>query len=188
MDHLTCTSYDPNSVRQRAALADMFVGYLMDEVARTGTIASGLPVALWLDTFLMVRAGAIVGFYSFDRTSYAVELIYVHPQCRREGIATAVLAQLWGDGRRVLRAKTPFTPSGRALMRSAGVEAVLLTRQQAKRRAATYAKDQEGWQQIRVSVREHCPHPVRGNRSRPCVPCCRKYLHSYVTSMLTPIR
>lgn len=165
---LDARPFDPRSSDQVRRLIDLYRAYLHEELERTGGAVAGLPVAAYLNTFLVWVDDDVIGFYSLDFTRYAAELIYIEPQHRGKGIARTVFARLKTTCPILMRAKVPLSPAGQALVDSVGIGVTEPTEDE-ERSAA------EGLDDVHRVLSKDCHHK-RGNPARPCRRCYRRVL------------
>ncbi|MDX3314565.1 GNAT family N-acetyltransferase [Streptomyces sp. ME08-AFT2] len=165
---LDARPFDPRSADQVRRLTDLYRAYLHEELERTGYAVAGLPVAAYLNTFLVWLDDDVIGFYSLDFTRYAVELIYLEPQHRGKGIARAVFTRLKMTCPVPMRAKVPLSPSGQALVDSVGIGVTEPTDEEEQSAA-------ESLDDVHRVLSKECNHK-RGNPARPCRRCYRRAL------------
>ncbi|KAB8167046.1 GNAT family N-acetyltransferase [Streptomyces sp. 3MP-14] len=149
------------------ALTEMFRDYLLEEFDRAAHIAPGLPVGGFLFTLIILEnSGQPAGFCSIDPRRCSVELIYIRPEQRRQGLAAAALAYLASTCPEQMRMKGPLTPDGGALARRLRLPVVDWTEEET-------ADGQKFQAEMRRTITGVCRHKQRRNPSRPCRRCFR---------------
>lgn len=162
----TLVPYDRTSQAHVSSLIDLFRGYLLEELDRTGEHAPGIPVADWLNTFLVLVDDTAVGFCSADTTRYAIELIYITPSQRGRGLASLVLQDLRASCPGTMRLKAPVTPGGAALAARLGIGLSAPVENEIRH-------GREAMEALHQTINRRCPHKRAGNPQRPCRRCYR---------------
>lgn len=162
------TEFNPRSAAEARRIIELYQAYLLEELERTGVVAPGLPVALYLKTLIVWHDDVITGFCSLDLGRYAIELIYIEPTYRRQGIARMLLAALNASCPGQMRAKAPLTPSSQALVDSLGIPSTEPGQEEVRHAARSL-------EELHRDINAHCRHR-RGNPSRPCRRCYRSNL------------
>lgn len=165
MDSHTAETYDPRHAGHVRELTDMFTAYIHEELDRTGQAAPGMPVADFLATLILKTGDEITGFCSVDIARHAVELIYVKPPHRRQGMASRLLRYLATGCPGPLGAKSPLTPAGRALAEALDLRIIEMPPDEV-------AAAERSMQRLDRDLSRHCHHR-RGNPARPCRRCYR---------------
>ncbi|MER5209426.1 GNAT family N-acetyltransferase [Streptomyces sp. NPDC002838] len=171
-------SFDYRSNRDVEALTLLFKDYLFEGLDRLGHFPSGLPIANWLNTVVLYVDGQPAGFCAADLTRYAIELIYVAPVYRRQGIAQRLLADLRDSCPEQMRIKAPLSPACQALVERLGIPVSEPT-------AAEEAKGEQAVAELHETIRRHCKHPRKGAPQRPCRRCYRALLRRMSVVMVT---
>ncbi|MDX2999208.1 GNAT family N-acetyltransferase [Streptomyces scabiei] len=170
---ITLEGFDPRRSDDVDILQGMFIDYLLEEFQRIGELAFGNPVANYLATTFIRREGEEAGFMSLDGGRQAVELIYVKPEFRGQGLAELALQETDRVCPNKLALKTPLTPGGEAL-------ANRLELDRADNFPHEAAKNAEFLQSVRDRIKQTCPHGKKsGDPRKPCARCYRKFLRSY---------
>lgn len=164
----------------RLRLADWFSDKDKEDIIRlaesytiesfeAGGSGDGYAVAPYLNTVLATVRDRAVAVYSYDPAPRqddppAVEMIYVEPAHRRQGIASSLVSELLA---RVpdISLKSPLTPACRALADSLGIPATVLSPQEVR-------KMQEGTRFIRRSPARYCAQ--QGHRRTVAFQACER--------------
>jgi GNAT superfamily N-acetyltransferase len=149
------------------SLKEMHTSYLLEEFDRMGELAFGNPVAGYLVTSFIRRDGVDAGFVALDHVAYSVELIYVRPEYRGQGLARLVLAEMNRRCPQTLALKTPLSPGGEALASALGLE-------RADNSPDEAAKNEESLRVMREGVRKTCRHKGRGRQGGDPRKLCRR--------------
>jgi GNAT superfamily N-acetyltransferase len=172
----TTVRFDPHSDIHAGALARLHRDYLMEETARLGYHAPGIPVASWLATFLIQMDDATIGYCSADHTRFSVELIYVAPQWRGHGLASHLLRDLMSTCPQPMKLKAPLSPGGEALARKLGIPVSESTPDEA-------AEAKLIINELHAAIAQHCTHRRRsGNPGKPCARCYRNVINRSAAS------
>ncbi|MFJ6316115.1 GNAT family N-acetyltransferase [Streptomyces californicus] len=170
--------YDASDV---ACLRGMYTSYLLEEYDRISELAFGNPVAGYLVTSFIRRNDENVGFVSLDHEQRAVELIYVKPEHRGNGLAALVLGELNRICPQTLALKTPLSPGGEALAEALGLE-------RAHNFPHEEAKNQETLRIIREGIKRTCRHQGKGRSGgdprKLCKRCYQAALHKYADAVI----
>ncbi|MER8220327.1 GNAT family N-acetyltransferase [Streptomyces sp. NPDC094143] len=170
---ITLEDFDPRRTQDVESVQRMFTDYLLEEFDRIGELAFGSPVGDYLATRFIRCQGQDAGFMSVDTGRYAVEIIYVAPAHRGQGLARMALEELDRICPQKLALKTPLSPGGEAL-------ATLLNLDRADNFPHEEAKNEEHLRIMLAGVKQTCPHGKRsGDPRKPCARCYRKYLRRY---------
>jgi GNAT superfamily N-acetyltransferase len=183
-DGVTLEGYVPSEEGDVASLREMYTSYLLEEYERIGELSFGSPVAGYLVTSLIRRAGETVGFVSLDHGRRSVELIYVKPEHRGQGLAKMVLAELDRICPQKLALKTPLSPGGEALATALGLE-------RADNFPDEAAKNEEALRIIRAGIERTCRHKGKGrsgNPSKLCRRCYQAALRKYANAVIDKFR
>ncbi|WP_432004556.1 GNAT family N-acetyltransferase [Streptomyces parvus] len=167
-NHATTTKFNPNSYTHTRAIIELHRGYLLEEFNRIGEYAPGLPVAAHLNTLLIRCGNQIAGFCAIDPHNYALELVYLAPEHRGKGIASAVITLMKATCPRRMGVKIPLTPSSQALVKRTGLRPINPTPESLLANARQLAD-------INRTIRKECPHKS-GNPTKACPRCYRKAL------------
>lgn len=162
------TEFDPRSAEQCRRLIETYQAHLLEELERTGEAAPGFPVAFYLKTLIVWSDDAIAGFCSVDLHRLSVELIYIDPSHRGQGLARFVLTSLGATCPEPMRAKGPLSPAGQALVDSIGIGVADPDEEQQIEAVASLKS-------MHRTMAAHCRHKV-SNPGRPCLRCYRKAL------------
>lgn len=166
MDSHTAEILNPRSVDHVRELTAMFTAYIHEELDRTGEAAPGMPVADFLTTLIITTGDEITGFCSLDIARHAVELIYVRPPHRRQGVASRLLRYLAAGCPGTLGAKSPLTPAGRALAEALDLRVIEMP-------PGEVAAAERSMRRLDRDLSRQCHHR-RGNPARPCRRCYRQ--------------
>jgi GNAT superfamily N-acetyltransferase len=180
-DGVTLEGYVPFKEGDAASLREMYTSYLLEEYERIGELAFGSPVAGYLVTSLIRRDGETVGYVSLDHGRRSVELIYVRPEHRGQGLAKLVLAELDRICPQTLALKTPLSPGGEALAAELGLE-------KADNDPAEAAKNEESLRIIREGIKRTCQHKSKGRQGgdprKLCKRCYQSALRRYANAVI----
>jgi GNAT superfamily N-acetyltransferase len=179
-DGVTLEGYVSSKEGDVASLREMYTSYLLEEYERIGELSFGSPVAGYLVTSLIRRAGETVGFVSLDHGRRSVELIYVRPEHRGQGLAKVVLAELDRICPQRLALKTPLSPGGEALATALGL-------QRADNFPDEVAKNEEALRIIREGIQRTCRHKGKGRGGDPrklCRRCYQASLRRYANAVI----
>lgn len=157
--------FDPRSVEQVRHLIRMHQAYRIEELDRTGRCPLGAAVADRFDTFLVQHDGKTAGFCSVDLRLAAIELIYIAPTHRRQGLARRVFTELANTYPQPLRGKGPVTPAMRPLLDDIGLEVPW--------NKGTEARQARQLDELERAFRRLCPHK-QASPNGPCPSCYRK--------------
>lgn len=171
-------AFDYQSNQDVEAVTLLFADYLLEGLDRLGHFPSGMPIANWLNTVVLYVDGQPAGFCAADLTRYAVELIYVAPTYRRQGIAHRLLADLRDSCPERMRIKAPLSPACQALVEQLGIPV-------SEHTAAEEAKGEQVVAELHETIRRHCKHPRKGSPQRPCLRCYRALLRRMSVAMVT---
>lgn len=176
---VTLHHFAPKSVSEIEELVELCYDHLAEQLDRTGVLAPGIAVAGFLDTYVLALEEETVGFISVDPRRRAVELIYVAPSLRRQGVAAAAVAHLGQlDPAQPLAAKGPLSPAGHLLAQRLDMPVAHSTAEQV-------ARYESELQEIAAAIRRKCRHTSTGGSPRcPCKRCYRKYLHRAAQMMI----
>lgn len=170
-------NFDPASADHVAALAAMFRDYLLEELDRLGHFASGLPLANWLNTFIVYVGETPAGFCSADTTRYAIELVYVRPAYRRHGIARQMLTELRDSCPETMHVKLPLSPGGQAVAERLGIPTSAPTE-------AEEIKGKKAIAELHETIAKRCTHRRPGDPRRTCRRCYRALLKKAAVAMV----
>lgn len=168
---LHCTPFDPRRDHHCFGLADLYLCYLTEEYGRTGREGDGHPVGSGMKTYLFLSDGRIVGFCAVDVVKFAVELIYVKPGHRRQGIGKGFLSWLGSLSPTPVRLKPPLSPSSAALAESLGLEALRMDDDEIE--ARELLRGEGRGMSLVASTCSQLRHK-RGNPARACRRCCQR--------------
>jgi GNAT superfamily N-acetyltransferase len=176
---VTLHRFAPTSVSEIEELVELCYDYFAEQFDRTGVLAPGIAVAGFLDTYVLALEEETVGFISVDPRRRSVELIYVAPPFRRQGVATAAVDHLRQlEPAQPMAAKGPLSPAGHLLAQRLDMPVAHSTAEQA-------ARYESGLPKIAAAIRKKCRHTSTGGSPRcPCKRCYRKYLHRTVQIMI----
>lgn len=169
--------FNPRSTHHTRRLIAMYQAYMLEELERTGTAAPGLPAAGYLKTLLIHHGNDIAGFCSLDGARHSVELVYVDPEHRGQGLATTLLARLAATCPHPMRLKAPLTPGGQALANRLGLGIADYTETELRRAV-------RGMERLHQAIRANCPHKG-GNPAAVCRRCYRKTLRRAAAAAVT---
>lgn len=178
---VTLVGYSSAKKEDVASLKEMYTNYLLEEYERIGELSFGNPVAGYLVTSFIRSDGANAGFMSLDHANYSVELIYVRPECRGNGLAKLVLEEVDRRCPQTLALKTPLSPGGEALAAALGLD-----------RADNYphevAKNEESLRIMREGVKRTCQHKGKGKQGgdprKLCKRCYQAALRRYANAVI----
>jgi GNAT superfamily N-acetyltransferase len=170
--------FDYWSDRDVEAVTLLFADYLLEGLDRLGHFPSGMPIANWLSTVVLYVGDQPVGFSAADLTRYAIELIYIAPAYRRQGIAYRLLSDLSDSCPERMRIKAPLSPGCQALAERLGIPVSAPT-------AEEEAKGRQAIAELHETLRRRCKHPRRGSPQRPCRRCYRALLRRMAVVMVT---
>lgn len=176
-DGLTLDPIDPMSNEQVAHIARLHHGYMREELDRTGKMAAGFPMALWLVTMFIRCHGQIAGYIAADVKRRSIEMVYVDKPFRGRHLGTTavtVLSQLCPEP---MALKAPLTPAGQALADRLG----LRTAENTPDQIATAERDLDD---LHKTIQKKCQHKRTGDPRKPCKRCYRQVLLSYTTEMV----
>jgi GNAT superfamily N-acetyltransferase len=169
---LTGQNFDPMSDQQVKDLARMFADYLEQELERTGRLVPGFAVAGFLRTLIIQVDGKPVGFVSADLKRFSVELVYVEPEYRGQGVATLALADMARSCPQPMVLKAPLSPGGEALAERLGLGRAESTPEQVVEREESIAEAEQ-------MIRQQCRHKRTGDPRRVCRRCYRVGVRRY---------
>jgi GNAT superfamily N-acetyltransferase len=172
---ITGEVFDPHSAEHVRALIRMHQDYLLEELARTGEHALGVPAAGWLRTMVLRAGGDFAGYFAADMGRHSVELIYVVPEFRGHGLSTQVLAELAAKCPQPMSVKAPLTPGGQRLADKLGLHIAYSTPEELQETSQTLAE-------LRRGVDQHCTHKRTGDPRRPCMRCYRAAVKKSATA------
>jgi GNAT superfamily N-acetyltransferase len=158
--------FDPHSDDDVQAMVHMYWGYLLEGLERSGDFPLGAPVADWLNTFIVRADGAAVAFCSADPERCAIELIYVSPGFRHQGIARRLLTDLSSTCPKAMRIKAPVSPSCQALATQLGIGLSNPSDEEVQ-------QAEQAVRDVRRAINQNCRHKRTGNPQRPCMRCYR---------------
>jgi len=170
--------FDYQSNQDVEALTLLFKDYLLEGLDRLGHFPSGIPLATWLNTFVLYVNGQPVGFCAADLTRYSIELVYVAPTHRRLGIAGRILADLSDSCPRRMRLKAPLSPACQALAERLGIPVSMPT-------PAEEAEGKRAVADLHETIRRHCKHRRIDSPHRPCHRCYQALLRRMAVAMVT---
>jgi GNAT superfamily N-acetyltransferase len=171
---MTADPFDPASDENIATLTGMFAGYLVEELDRTGHMVPGHAVAGFLRTGIIRIDGEAVGFFSADLKRSSIELIYVKPEHRGQGVATLALAHLAHACPEPMALKAPLSPGGEALAERLHLRIAESTPEQAE-------ENREAVRQAEQALMRQCRHKRTGDPRKPCKRCYRAGLRKYAS-------
>lgn len=169
---MTADPFDPTSDEHVDTLTDMYADYLIGEQDRTGHMAPGYAVAGFLRTAIIRIDGQPAGFFSADLTRYSIELIYVKPEYRRQGVATLALAHLAHACPQRMDLKAPLSPGAQALAERLHLGVAKSTPEQIQEDADTIRKAEQ-------AMKQRCRHKRAGDPRQACKRCYRTGLRKY---------
>jgi GNAT superfamily N-acetyltransferase len=169
---MTADPFDPTSDEHVDTLTVMYTDYLVEEQDRTGHMASGFPVAGFLRTAIIRINGQPAGFFSADLKRYSIELIYVKPEYRGQGVATLSLAHLAHACPQRMDLKAPLSPGGQVLAERLNLGVAESTPEQIQEDADTVRKAEQ-------AMKHRCRHKRAGDPRKPCKRCYRTGLKKY---------
>lgn len=169
---MTADPFDPTSDEHVETLIDMYADYLIGEQDRTGHMAPGYAVAGFLRTAIIRINGQPAGFFSADLKRYSVELIYVKPEYRGQGIALLSLAHLARACPQRMDLKAPLSPGGEALAKRLNLGVAESTPEQLQEDADTIRKAEQ-------AMKQRCRHKRAGDPRQACKRCYRSGLRKY---------
>jgi len=175
MDDVDWVHFGPANTDHVRQLIDMTVAYLLEGFQATGNAPLGMSIAPHLVTLMIRRRGRVVGFCAVE-LSGAVELIYIVPTQRRQGIAGTVLTGLQDRCPRPLKLKKPLSPAMQSLALALGIGSDEPDPREVH-------ESEQYIEHVRAQVERRCPHR-RGNRSRLCERCYRKYITAIVQGVV----
>ncbi|MEU2718270.1 GNAT family N-acetyltransferase [Streptomyces sp. NPDC007205] len=164
--------FDPTSDEHVDVLTGMYADYLVEEQDRTGHMVPGYAVAGFLRTAIIRINGQPAGFFSADLKRYSIELIYVKPEYRGQGVATLALAHLAHACPQPMDLKAPLSPGGEALAKRLRLGVAESTPEQIQ-------ENREAIRQAEQALKQRCQHKRTGDPRRPCKPCYRTGLRKY---------
>lgn len=173
----TLLRFDPLDPEHPATLTALYRDYLLEGFESTGQWMDGSPVADFLSTALIVHDNQTVGFISMDLEMFAVELVYVSMEFRRNGIARSVLTHARDTCPGSLRAKAPFSPASQSLFASLGIS-------EAGRSPQLWVERNRVHREAMESMAALCRHR-HGHPARPCHRCLRRRLSMTAESLVT---
>ncbi|MFD0141248.1 MULTISPECIES: GNAT family N-acetyltransferase [unclassified Streptomyces] len=124
---LSIRAYRPEDDGDRRAVTGMFAEYLC-EGALSGSVPLGRAVACDLATILACHGATIVGFAGVHTHDWQVELLFVAPAFRRQGVARVLLSEVdqWARrhdrGRDGIRARPPVSATAAPLLAELGIQ------------------------------------------------------------------
>jgi GNAT superfamily N-acetyltransferase len=169
--------FDPTSDQHVDILTGMYTDYLIEEQDRTGHIVPGFPVAGFLRTAIIRINGEPAGFFSADLKRYSIELIYVKPEYRGQGIATLALAHLAHACPQRMALKAPLSPGGEALAKRLNLGVAESTPEQIAENADTIRKAEQ-------AMKQRCRHKRTGDPRRACRRCYQAGLRKYAETVV----
>ncbi|WP_042427403.1 hypothetical protein [Streptacidiphilus anmyonensis] len=164
--HLVLTGFDPAKPEHVQQITDLFTLYLAEDFERTRFAPMGHPVGFHLRTLTVWDGPAMVAFCSIDTARYSIELIYVTPTHRRQGIAETVYRDLKSSCPRELHVKGPLSPAGLALAERVGLPVDHGTEDEIAESAKVDAE-------FHSTLRAVCGHS-RGNPLHACSRCYQR--------------
>ncbi|MGW0188202.1 GNAT family N-acetyltransferase [Streptomyces sp. NPDC003362] len=164
--------FDPTSNEHVDILTSMYADYLVEEQERTGHMVPGFPVAGFLRTAIIRINGQPAGFFSADLKRYSIELIYVKPEFRGQGVATLALAHLAHACPQRMDLKAPLSPGGEALAKHLNLGIAESTPEQIQ-------ENKDAIRQAEQAMKQQCRHKRTGDPRRPCKRCYRTGLRKY---------
>ncbi|WP_458246327.1 GNAT family N-acetyltransferase [Streptomyces sp. MAI_2237] len=173
----TLHRFDPLDPEHAATLTALYRDYLMEGFENTGEWMDGTPVADFLSTALIEHEGQTVGFISMDLQMFAVELVYVSMEFRRNGIARSVLMHACDACPGTLRAKAPFTLASRSLFATLGIP-------EAGRSPQMWSERNRVHREAMDAMAAQCRHK-HGHPARPCNRCVRRRLEMTAETLVT---
>ncbi|WP_306317186.1 GNAT family N-acetyltransferase [Streptomyces sp. CC224E] len=180
-ENVTLEGYVSSKGSDLASLKEMYTDYLIEEHERIGELAFGSPVADYLVTSFIRRDGANAGFVSLDWGRRSVELIYVRPEHRGQGLAKLALTELDRICPTTLALKTPLSPGGEALCTELGLG-------RADNFPDEEAKNEEALRIIGEGIKGTCQHKSKGRRGgdprKLCKRCYHKALRRYADAVI----
>ncbi|MFI2367268.1 GNAT family N-acetyltransferase [Streptomyces sp. NPDC018833] len=175
---VTSVRFNPRSNTHAGSLARLHRDYLLEETTRLGYHAPGMPLAAWLNTFLITVDDIPVGYCAADHTRYAIELIYIEPTWRGRGLASHLLRDLMATCPQPMQIKAPLSPGGEALARTLGLEVSEPT-------AEELATAMEIARDLNATIARHCQHRRKsGNPSKPCLRCYRNVINTSAANVV----
>ena len=169
---MTADPFDPTSDEHVATLTGMFADYLVEELDRTGHMVPGHAVAGFLRTAIIRISGEEVGFFSADLKRSSIELIYVKPEHRGQGVATLALVHLAQGCPQPMALKAPLSPGGEALAKRLRLGVAESTPEQAE-------ENREAVRKAEQALTQQCRHKRTGDPRKPCKRCYRTGLRKY---------
>lgn len=173
----TAETFNPTSTEHITALIRLHQAYLLEELDRIGHYPSGIPVARWLKTSIIRIGETPAGFISVDIGRHSVELLYIAPPYRGQGIAAALLAGLAATCPKPMELKTPLTPGGHALANKLGLGLAHSTPEE-------LADNERAVQDLHRTINRQCTHRRVGNPARPCKRCYRRGLEKTAVALV----
>ncbi|MFF1743885.1 GNAT family N-acetyltransferase [Streptomyces mirabilis] len=161
--------FDHASPEHVRMLIDLYRAYLLEEADRTREHASGIPVAVWLQTLMVSIGSTPAAFCSVDLGRLAVELVYVTPEFRGHGVAAWLLRELARTCPGQLSIKAPLSPAGAALAARAGLVVDFPTQKQ-------QAEGEQAQREMRHAIEKQCRHRRAGDPRATCRRCLRTLL------------
>lgn len=174
---MTADPFDPTSDEHVDIIIGMYADYLVEEQDRTGHMVPGFAVAGFLRTAIIRINGQPAGFFAADLKRYSVELIYVKPEYRGQGVAVLSLAHLARACPQRMDLKAPLSPGGKALAKRLDLGIAESTPEEIQ-------KDADTVREAERLMMQRCRHKRAGDPRRPCKRCyrtgLRKYAHTAV--------
>ncbi|MFE9949272.1 hypothetical protein ACFYRJ_17275 [Streptomyces sp. NPDC005531] len=178
---VTLEGYSAAKASDVETLKSMYTAYLLEEFQRIGEMAFGNPVGDYLVTSFIRSGGNDAGFVSLDADHYSVEVVYVRPESRGQGLARLVLEEMNRHCPQTLALKTPLSPGGEALAAGLGLD-------RADNLPHEAARNEEALRIILASIKGGCPHKSKGRQSgdprRPCRRCYQTGLRRYASYVI----
>jgi GNAT superfamily N-acetyltransferase len=178
---VTLEGYVSSREGDLASLKEMYTSYLLEEYERIAELAFGSPVASYLVTSFIRRGGENAGYVSLDHGRFSVELIYVKPEHRGQGLAKLVLEELNRICPQTLALKTPLSPGGEALATELGLE-------RADNDPHEASKNEESLRIIREGIKRTCQHKGKGRQGgdprKLCKRCYQSALRRYANAVI----
>jgi GNAT superfamily N-acetyltransferase len=174
---MTADPFNPASKEHIETLTAMYTDYLLEELDRTGHMVSGTPVAGFLRTAIIRINEDPAGFFSADLKRCSIELIYVKPEFRGQGVAALALAHLAHGCPRPMALKAPLSPGGQILAERLGLGVAESTPEEIR-------EADEAISAAEQALRRRCQHKRVGNPQSLCKRCYRAGLRKYARTVV----
>lgn len=160
--------FDPESKVHLMRMYGMWRDYRWEQYDLTRRIPRGLGLDVRMGTSLVVVQDNPIAFITIDYGMKALELMYVEPAWRRQGLTTALLRTMKNLCPGEFTAKPPITPAMQPILDALAIP----VRQETDEEIASALEVER---KVEAALRARCPHRPP-NPARGCRKCHRAFI------------